>query len=245
MRKNILIVGGSSGIGLSLVKQLQSDHNLIVANRSNEALNGLSVEFIPYDAENGELEVAKLPETLNGLVYCPGTINLRPFKGLRPEVFTRDFSINVMGAIKTLQAVLGRLQNSEVPASVVFFSTVAVQTGMPFHSSVATAKGALEGLSRSLAAELAPKIRFIGPSSKSILDLGNKSNALKLASAFNLPILGNKNSKNIENTSEAVKIANQIGMPIVIKAAYGGGGKGMRVFNNKSEIDKYFSQLKT
>ena len=160
MRKNILIVGGSSGIGLSLVKQLQSDHNRIVANRSNEALNGLSVEFIPYDAENDELEVAKLPETLNGLVYCPGTINLRPFKGLRPEVFTRDFSINVMGAIKTLQAVLGRLQNSEVPASVVFFSTVAVQTGMPFHSSVATAKGALEGLSRSLAAELAPKIRF-------------------------------------------------------------------------------------
>ena len=79
---------------------------------------------------------------------------------MRPEVFTRDFSINVMGAIKTLQAVLGRLQNSEVPASVVFFSTVAVQTGMPFHSSVATAKGALEGLSRSLAAELAPKIRF-------------------------------------------------------------------------------------
>ena len=162
MRKNILIVGGSSGIGLSLVKQLQSDHNLIVANRSNEALNGLSVEFIPYDAENDELEVAKLPETLHGLVYCPGTINLRPFKGLRPEVFTRDFSINVMGAIKTLQAVLGRLQNSEVPASVVFFSTVAVQTGMPFHSSVATAKGALEGLSRSLAAELAPKIRFNG-----------------------------------------------------------------------------------
>ena len=131
-----------------------------MANRSNESLNGLSVEFIPYDAENGELEVAKLPETINGLVYCPGTINLRPFKGLRPEVFTRDFSINVMGAIKTLQAVLGRLQNSEVPASVVFFSTVAVQTGMPFHSSVATAKGALEGLSRSLAAELAPKIRF-------------------------------------------------------------------------------------
>ncbi len=160
MRKNILIVGGSSGIGLSLVKQLQSDHNLIVANRSNEALNGLSVEFRPYDAENDELDVAKLPETLHGLVYCPGTINLRPFKGLRPEVFTRDFSINVMGAIKTLQAVLGRLQNSEVPASVVFFSTVAVQTGMPFHSSVATAKGALEGLSRSLAAELAPKIRF-------------------------------------------------------------------------------------
>ena len=166
MRKNILIVGGSSGIGLSLVKQLQSDHNLVVANRTNEALNGLSVDYIPYDVENGELEVSSLPETLHGLVYCPGTINLRPFKGLKPEVFSKDFSINVMGAVKTLQAVLGRLQNSEVPASVVFFSTVAVQTGMPFHSSVAAAKGALEGLSRSLAAELAPKIRFnvIAPS---------------------------------------------------------------------------------
>ena len=98
MRKNILIVGGSSGIGLSLVKLLQSDHNLIVANRTNEALNGLSVDFIPYDVENGELEVSSIPETLHGLVYCPGTINLRPFKGLRLEVFSRDFSINVMGA---------------------------------------------------------------------------------------------------------------------------------------------------
>ena len=166
MRKNILIVGGSSGIGLSLVKLLQSDHNLIVANRTNEALNGLSVDFIPYDVENGELEVSSIPEYPPWVGLLSRNINLRPFKGLRLEVFSRDFSINVMGAVKTLQAVLGRLQNSEVPASVVFFSTVAVQTGMPFHSSVASAKGALEGLSRSLAAELAPKIRFnvIAPS---------------------------------------------------------------------------------
>ena len=83
------------------------------------------------------------------------------------------------------------------------------------------------------------KVKFIGPSSKSILELGNKSNALNLASDFGLPILGNKNSKNIENTNDALKIANEIGMPIVIKAAYGGGGKGMRVFNNKNEIDKF------
>ena len=88
------------------------------------------------------------------------------------------------------------------------------------------------------------KVKFIGPSSKSILDLGNKSNALKLASQFNLPILGNKNTKNINNTNEALIIADEIGMPIVIKAAYGGGGKGMRVFNNNSEINNYFSQLK-
>ena len=88
------------------------------------------------------------------------------------------------------------------------------------------------------------KVKFIGPTSKSILELGNKSNALKLASDFKLPILGNKNSKNIENTSDAQKIAKEIGMPVVIKAAYGGGGKGMRVFKNSSEIDKFFSQLK-
>ena len=166
MKKNILIVGGSSGIGLELVKQIHSKNNLFVANRSNEGLNGLPVTYIPYDVEADELEISLLPETLDGLVYCPGTINLRPFKGLKPEVFFKDFSINVMGAVKTLQAVLGRLNNCETSASVVFFSTVAVQTGMPFHASVATAKGALEGLSRSLAAELAPKIRFnvIAPS---------------------------------------------------------------------------------
>ena len=88
------------------------------------------------------------------------------------------------------------------------------------------------------------KVKFIGPSSKSILELGNKSNALNLASNFGLPILGDKNSKNIKNTNEALNKANEIGLPIVIKAAYGGGGKGMKVFNHKSEIEKYFSQLK-
>tara|TARA_B100001057_G_scaffold466925_1_gene524532 strand:+ start:386 stop:1084 length:699 start_codon:yes stop_codon:yes gene_type:complete len=166
MRKNILIVGGSSGIGFSLVKQLESKHNIIVANRTKERLDGLAHNYIPFDVETDELEVSSLPETLHGLVYCPGTINLRPFKGIKPEVFSKDFSINVLGAIKTLQSVLGRLQSSEVPASVVFFSTVAVQTGMPYHTSVAAAKGAIEGLSRSLAAEFAPKIRFnvIAPS---------------------------------------------------------------------------------
>ena len=88
------------------------------------------------------------------------------------------------------------------------------------------------------------QVKFIGPSSKSILELGNKSNALKLANDFKLPILGNKNSENLNNTNDAIRIANKIGMPVVIKAAYGGGGKGMRVFKNNNEIDSYFTQLK-
>ena len=88
-------------------------------------------------------------------------------------------------------------------------------------------------------------IKFIGPSSKSILELGNKSNALKLASEYKLPILGNPNAKNIKETSDALKISKTIGFPVVIKAAYGGGGKGMRVFYNEREIQQYFPQLKT
>ncbi len=88
-------------------------------------------------------------------------------------------------------------------------------------------------------------VKFIGPSSKSILALGNKSNALSLAYQNGLPILGSQKSKNIESTSEALKISKEIGMPIVIKAAYGGGGKGMKVFYNENDIKKYFSQLKT
>ncbi len=88
-------------------------------------------------------------------------------------------------------------------------------------------------------------VKFIGPSSKSILELGNKSNALKLANKYGLPILGNEDAKNINTTKDALKIANDIGLPVVIKAAYGGGGKGMRVFNKIEEINQYFTQLKT
>ncbi len=88
-------------------------------------------------------------------------------------------------------------------------------------------------------------VKFIGPSSKSILDLGNKSNALKLANKYKLPILGNPEAKNIKDIADALKIAKSIGFPVVIKAAYGGGGKGMRVFNNENEIKQYFQQLKT
>jgi NAD(P)-dependent dehydrogenase (short-subunit alcohol dehydrogenase family) len=107
-----------------------------------------------------------LPESLQGLVYCPGTIRLRPFHRLSDNDFLEDFTINVLGAVKAIRASLPLLKKSSSGASIVLFSTVAVQTGMPFHASIASAKGAIEGLTRSLAAELAPSIRVnaIAPS---------------------------------------------------------------------------------
>ena len=165
MKKNILIIGGSSGIGRALVDLMAPEHNIYVASRSNESLANTGVTHISYDVMNDALDVSDLPEQLDGFVYCPGSINLRPFRGLKPQTFQEDFNLNVVGAVKSLQAVLPLLQKS-TQASLVFYSTVAVTTGMPFHASVAAAKGALEGLTRSLAAEYAPKFRVncIAPS---------------------------------------------------------------------------------
>jgi len=165
MSKTYLLIGGSYGIGSNIIDELPADASIIVASRTNEGLTGKNVTHIPFDVLQDNLPIDQLPSVIDGFVYCPGSINLRPFKGLKPEAFTADFSINVMGAVKTLQQVQPLLVASE-QASVVLFSTVAVQTGMPFHSSVAASKGALEGLGRSLAAEWAPKVRVnvIAPS---------------------------------------------------------------------------------
>jgi NAD(P)-dependent dehydrogenase (short-subunit alcohol dehydrogenase family) len=98
-------------------------------------------------------------------VYCPGSINLKPFRSLKPDDFKKDLEVNVMGAVRVLQQYQSGLQKS-AGSGVVLFSTVAVQTGMPYHASVAVAKGAVEGLVRSLAAEWAPVVRVncIAPS---------------------------------------------------------------------------------
>lgn len=163
--KNILIIGGSSGIGLALAEQLAPHNKVFIASRSGDAVQHLDIQHISYDATQDDLDTSQLPEELHGFIYCPGSINLRPFKGLKLEAFQSDFEVNVLGAVRSLKSILSHLSASG-NAAVVLYSTVAVQTGMPFHSSVAASKGAIEGLTRSLAAEFAPKIRVnaIAPS---------------------------------------------------------------------------------
>lgn len=162
---NILIIGGSSGIGRSLAKQLQSAGDSVYASFNNhlcESEPGLV--YFHHDVVN-DPDLTFLPEIIDGFVYCPGAINLRPFNRLAPSDFLTDFNLQVVGAVKWIQALLPRLKKSEHP-SIVLFSTVAVGTGLTFHSLVSTSKGAIEGLTRALAAELAPSIRIncIAPS---------------------------------------------------------------------------------
>ncbi|TAF00064.1 MAG: SDR family oxidoreductase [Runella slithyformis] len=157
--KNILIIGASSGIGYALAELLQAEGaNLFTASR--RAPEGIGSTHITWDVNlpaDGLFD--QLPDALHGIVYAPGTINLRPFQRLSMAEFQQDFQVNVLGAVAAIQANLLRLRRAN-GASIVLFSTVAARTGMGFHASIATAKGAVEGLTVSLAAELAPlKIR--------------------------------------------------------------------------------------
>ncbi len=167
--REFVVVGGSSGIGLEVVNRLiDINHRVTVIARSTDKIDTPgTVNRLPLDITRDDIDSTSLPERIQGLAYCPGSIRLRPFHRLRPDDFLADFQINLLGAVKAIQACLPGLKRADVPpASIVLFSTVAVETGMPFHASIASAKGAVEGLTRSLAAEFAPKIRVnaIAPS---------------------------------------------------------------------------------
>lgn len=158
--KNIVIIGGNSGIGKAVAELAEnSGANLFLYSRSGEG-------NYQFDVTDESSELQDLPEVIDGLVYCPGSINLKPFHRISMEDFKAEMDINFFGAVKTLQACLKNLKKSD-HASVVMYSTVAVQTGMGFHSGIASAKGAVEGLVRSLAAEWAPshiRVNAIAPS---------------------------------------------------------------------------------
>jgi len=164
--KRFIVAGGSSGIGFELVKLLSINNKVIVLARNEREISKLNnVSFINVDFADNNNNLPIIDEPIDGLIYAPGTINLKPFKSFKFEEINADMQINFFGAVKFIQAYLPQLQKSN-SGSIVFFSTVAVQTGMSFHSSIAAAKGAIEGLTRSLAAELAPKIKVncIAPS---------------------------------------------------------------------------------
>lgn len=161
---NYVVFGGSRGIGAAITEKLYAEGNSVwVVSRNAGVIAG--VEYIHWDATSDE-EIVGLPEVIDGVVYAPGSITLKPFKGLKIADFQQELEVNFLGAVKALQASLAGLKNATSVGSVVLFSTVAVGTGMPFHASIAAAKGAVEGLVRSLAAEWAPQIRVnaIAPS---------------------------------------------------------------------------------
>ena len=166
--KNYVVIGGSSGIGEAVVTQLANEGNKVWATFCAKNISTLSTPNVSYHHLNvmeEDLDLSWMPEVVDGFVYAPGAINLLPFGRLKVDKVNADFHLQVLGAVQSLQLAIPHLKRAEQP-SVVLYSTVAVQMGFSFHSQVAIAKGAIEGLTRSLAAEFAPKIRVnaIAPS---------------------------------------------------------------------------------
>lgn len=164
--KNYLIIGHSSGIGKAISEKIAANNQVYGTYRNTEVeTDHPNAQSHYLDVLEEEPDLGFLPDHLDGLVYCPGAINLKPFARIKEEAFIDDYRLQVTGAVKVIQACLPRLKKSD-SASIVMFSTVAVQMGFNFHSMVSASKGAIEGLTRALSAELAPRIRVncIAPS---------------------------------------------------------------------------------
>lgn len=163
--KHYVIVGGSKGIGKATAELLAAEgHRVTVFSRTPYEGPAHTIEWEEFDVLTDHW-VDRMPESIDGLMYSVGSINLKPFRGLKLETFESDFQLHVMGAVKALQAASKNFSTESIP-SCVLFSTVAVQRGMPFHASISVSKGAIEGLVRAIASEWAPKARInaIAPS---------------------------------------------------------------------------------
>lgn len=163
-RKSIVLIGGSYGIGANLAKLLQAQGNAVYVFSRTQPENK-SINHIQFDVSTDKFDASLLPKEIHGLAYLPGTIQLKPFHRFTDEEILSDFQLNTLQAARCIRELLPQLKAGS-QSSIILFTTIAVQQGMPFHASVAMAKGALEGLTRSLAAEYAPKIRVnaIAPS---------------------------------------------------------------------------------
>tara|TARA_B110001454_G_scaffold13581_1_gene12308 strand:- start:416 stop:1099 length:684 start_codon:yes stop_codon:yes gene_type:complete len=151
----ILVIGGSKGIGNAIIKSLIDENSIINISRTKPLLSHTNLTHVTCDVLKEDLPNI---EEIDTLIYCPGSINLKPISRLKLDDFREDFEINVIGAVKTIQHYLPSLKKGNKP-SILLFSTVAAKLGMPFHASIAAAKSAVEGVTKSLGAELAPLIR--------------------------------------------------------------------------------------
>jgi NAD(P)-dependent dehydrogenase (short-subunit alcohol dehydrogenase family) len=147
--KRFLLVGASSAIAQSTKSELLAKGYEVTQLSRNQS-------FSDYELTDYVSALPAIDTRFDGIVYFPGSINLKPFRSLKLEDFQSDFNIHVLGAVNVLKTYQSNLNEG---ASVVLISSVAATTGMPFHASVAAVKAALEGFARSLAAEWAPKIR--------------------------------------------------------------------------------------
>jgi NAD(P)-dependent dehydrogenase (short-subunit alcohol dehydrogenase family) len=154
--KNIVIVGGSKGIGSAILLQQLENNYIYNISRNAPDITHPNLKHFPLDILSDTLPEI---ENVDTLIYCPGSINLKPIGNLSIDDFRNDFEINVIGAVKTIQKYLPALKKGTNP-SIVLFSTVAAKLGMPFHASIATAKAGVEGLVKTLGAELASTIRI-------------------------------------------------------------------------------------
>jgi len=154
--RHILIIGGTKGIGKAIIDLLIEENKITCMSRNVSDYNHVNYNHIQLDAT---LDNFPDLEKIDSLVYCPGSINLKPISTLSIEDFRNDFELNVIGAVKSIKKYLPLLKKGENP-SILLFSTVATKLGMPYHASVSASKSAIDGIVKTLGAELAPKIRI-------------------------------------------------------------------------------------
>jgi NAD(P)-dependent dehydrogenase (short-subunit alcohol dehydrogenase family) len=154
--RTVVIIGGSRGIGNAVLTNLIDNNRVINLSRTEPDITHPNLTHFKRNIISDELPYF---EKIDALVYCPGSINLKPIKLLTNKDFREDFEINVIGAVTAIKTYLSSLEKSNNP-SIVLFSSVATSLGMPYHSSIAASKSGLEGLVKSLGAELASKIRI-------------------------------------------------------------------------------------
>jgi len=154
--KNIVIIGGTKGIGKAIVDEIIDQNKVTCLSRNKTEFSHSNYTFHEFDALSDEYPEV---DRIDCLIYCPGSINLKPISTLSLDDFRNDFELNVIGAIKAIKKYLPLLKKSEC-ASIILFSTVATKLGMPYHASVAVAKSGIDGLVKTLGSELAPNIRI-------------------------------------------------------------------------------------